>query len=343
MLRNSHNLARRTAVTSAFPRLGLKRNCKLEHMPMPSSDLAQDLDAMARDFAAMVNAGRDSSDRRVGIAQEGSGLFARQPVGASVREFPRPSRPADISDRYRSNQAASGRPWLGRLKSRAHAGFFKAALPTVMNSLQRLRPKTHSLDIPLRTVASVFLAVLIGVGALFAWQSYGISTTKSPNVTAEQAISTRSGQVSAATPQSVPVIQTEPPAAATPSPELVLQLEAMVRDLAVLRDSLAQLTAKQEQTSQKVVTLEAIAAKQEQMTQKIAALQALAAKQEQMAQDITMLQAVDEDIGQRLSSPPPSQAVPLPRSKKPPKQSTAQSTSAPHLAPVGLPFLQGSP
>ena len=75
-------------------------------------------------------------------------------------------------------------------------------------------------------------------------------------------------------------------------------------------------------------------------------LQALAAKQEQMAQDITMLQSADEDIGQRLSSPPVSEKVPLPRSKKPmvaPKQSTAQSTSAPHLAPVGLPFLQGSP
>jgi hypothetical protein len=47
-----------------------------------------------------------------------------------------------------------------------------------------------------------------------------------------------------------------------------------------------------------------------------------------------------------LSSPPVSEKVPLPRSKKltvAPKQSTAQSTSAAHLAPVGLPFLQGSP
>jgi hypothetical protein len=217
----------------------------------------------------------------------------------------------------------------------------------VMDSLQRLRPKAHSLDIPLRTVASVFLAALIGVGAIFAWQSHGISMTKPPDVTAEQEVSTRAGQVSAVTPQPALVTQTEPtPAAATTSPEVVLQLEAIVRDLAVLRDSLAQLTAKQEQTSQKVATLEAIAAKQEQMAQNIATLQALAAKQDQMAQDITMLQAADEDLGQRLSSPPLSQAVPLPRSKKPvvaPKQSSAQSTSAPRLAPVGLPFLQGSP
>ena len=313
---------------------------------MPPSDLAQDLDAMARDFAAMVHGGRNSSDRRVGMAREGSGHFARQPVGASVREFPRPSRPVDISERYRSNQSASDRPWIARLTSRAPAGFFKAALPMVMDSLQRLRPKAHSLDIPLRTVASVFLAALIGVGAIFAWQSHGISMTKSADVTAGQEVSTRAGQVSAAAPQPMPLTQTEPPAAATTSPELVLQLEAIARDLAVLRDSLAQLTAKQEQTSQRVATLEAIGAKQEQMAQNIATLQALAAKQERMAQDITMLQAVDEDISQRLSSPPLSQAVPLPRSKKPvvaPKQSSAQSTSAPRLAPVGLPFLQGSP
>jgi hypothetical protein len=314
---------------------------------MPPSDLAQELDAMARDFAAMVHGGRDSSDRRVGMAQEGSGLFARQPVGASVREFPRPSRPVDISDRYRSNHSASDRWWIARLTSRTPAGLFKAALPMVMNSLQRLRPKAHSLDIPLRTVASVFLAALIGVGAIFAWQSHGISMTKSPDVTAEQAVSTRPGQVSAATPQPVPLTQTEPaPAAATTSPEVVLQLEAIVRDLAVLRDSVAQLTAKQEQTSEKVATLQAIAAKQEQMAQNIARLQALAATQEQMAQDITMLQAADEDISQRLSSPPVSEKVPLPRSKKPmvaPKQSAASSAPAPGLAPVGLPFLQGSP
>jgi hypothetical protein len=314
---------------------------------MPPSDLAQDLDAMARDFAAMVHGGRDSPDRRVGTAQERAGLFNRQPVGASVREFPRPSRPVDISDRYRSNQAATERPWLGRLTSRAPAGFFKQALPIVMSSVQRLCPESHGLAIPFRTIASVFLAVFIGVGALFAWQSYGISMTKSPDVKAEQAVSTRAGQVSAATPQPALVTQSEPaPATATTSPELALQLEAMARDLTVLRDSLAQLTATQEQTIQKVTTLEAIAAKQEQMGQNIAKLQALAAKQDQMAQDITMLQSADEDISQRLSSPPVSEKVPLPRSKKPmvaPKQSAPRSESATRLEPVGLPFLQGSP
>jgi hypothetical protein len=326
--------------------LGLNRNYKLEQVTMPS-DLAQDLDAMARDFAAMVHDGRDSSARRVGMTQERSGYFGNQPKGASVREFPRPSRPVDISDRYRSNQSASDRPWLSRLTSGAPSGFFKQALPTVMNSLQRLRPESHGLAIPLRTVASVGLAVLIGVGAIFAWQSYGTSMTQSPDVKAGQADSTRADQVSTATPQLALVTQAEPaPAVARPSPDLAPQLEALARDLTVLRDSLAQLTARQEQTSQKVATLEAIAAKQEQMAQNIARLQTLVAKQEQMAQDITMLQAADEDIGQRLSSPPVNQAVPLPRSKKPmvaPKQSAPRSESATHLAPVGLPFLQASP
>jgi hypothetical protein len=314
---------------------------------MPPSDLAQELDAMARDFAAMVRGGRDSSDRRVGMAQEGSGVFARQPGGATVREFPRPSRPVDISDRYRSNQSASDRTWIGRLTSRTPAGL-KAALPMVMNSLQRLRPQSHSLDIPLRAIVSVFVAALMGVGAIFVWQSHGISIANSPDVvvTAGQAVLTRADQVSAASPQPAPITQTEPAPAAATSPELELQLETIVRDLAVLRDSVEQLTAKQEQTSQKVTTLQAIAAKQEQMAQNIARLQALAAKQEEMAQDITMLQAADEDISQRLSSPPVSQPVPLPHSKKPsvaPKRSAAPSASAPRLAPVGLPFLQGSP
>jgi hypothetical protein len=308
-------------------------------------ELARELDAMARDFAEMVHGGSDSSDRRVRMPRERSGHFGRQTDVASVGEFRRPSRPVDISDRYRSNQSGSKGSWIGRLTSRTRTGFFKEALPRVINSLQRLRPKSHSLAIPLRTVAGVFLAALIGVGAIFAWQSYGISMTKSPDVTAGQAVSTRADQLLAATPQPALVSRPEPaPAAAQPSPDLALQLEVMARDLTVLRDSLAQLTARQEQTGQKVATLETIAAKQEQMAQKIATLQALAAKQDQMAREMTMLQEADEDIGQRLSTPPLSQAVPLPRSKKPVVASkTARSDSAARLAPVGLPFLQASP
>ena len=59
-----------------------------------------------------------------------------------------------------------------------------------------------------------------------------------------------------AAPQSTPVTQTAPAlAAAAISPELV-RLE-VARDLAVIRNSLEQLAAKQEQMAQKIATLQA--------------------------------------------------------------------------------------
>src|SRR5207248_3934394 len=126
----------------------------------------------------------------------------------------------DISDRYSSNQLSSDRSWLDTLTFRAPTALFKAALPTLINSLQRLRPESHGLAIPLRTVASVFLAVLVGVGAMFVWQSYGTSMTQSPDVTAGQVASTRADQVGAATPQLALVTQAEPaPAVAKTSPD----------------------------------------------------------------------------------------------------------------------------
>jgi hypothetical protein len=70
-------------------------------------------------------------------------------------------------------------------------------------------------------------------------------------------------------PQSALVSQRSAPAAATTSPELA-QLEPMARDLTAMRRSFEQ----------------------------------LAAKQEQMAQTITTLQAVEQDIKQKMSSPP---------------------------------------
>ena len=100
-----------------------------------------------------------------------------------------------------------------------------------------------------------------------------------------------------AAPQSTPVTQTAPAfAAAAISPALV-RLDEVVRDLAVMRNSVEQ----------------------------------LAAKQEQMAQTIATLQAAEQDIIQTRSSPPPSGPVsPPPRKKarRPPKLA-AQSSSVP--------------
>ena len=101
-----------------------------------------------------------------------------------------------------------------------------------------------------------------------------------------------------ATPQSTPVTQTAPaPAAAVISPELV-RLE-VARDLAVMRNSVEQ----------------------------------LAAKQEQMAHNIATLQAAEQDIIQKRSSPPLSGPVSPPPRKKArrvaPRKLAAQSSSVP--------------
>jgi hypothetical protein len=84
--------------------------------------------------------------------------------------------------------------------------------------------------------------------------------------------------------------------AAATSAALVQQLKPLTLDLAIVRHSLEQLAAKMEQ---------------------------LAAKQEQMVQNIATLQAVEQDIGQKMSSPPQSRTV---SSRKPP-QPTAQSSA----------------
>ena len=105
-----------------------------------------------------------------------------------------------------------------------------------------------------------------------------------------------------AAPQSTPVTQTAPAlAAAAISPALV-RLDEVVRDLAVMRNSVEQLAAKQEQMAQTIATLQA-------------------AEQ----------QAAEQDIIQTRSSPPqPGPVSPPPRKKtrRPPKLA-AQSSSVP--------------
>ena len=243
------------------------------------------------------DAGRDSSDQCIGMAREGSDFSAGlRAVEPSMHVSPRPSG-------FKNDQFASDRPSIGR---------------RIFRSLVRF-----------------FIAALIGVGATLAWQSHGdeakeivrtwapslgwllsVSTTKSPpdvDVAAEQTGSPRAGQVSAqdaALPQPAPVNQTVPaPAAAATSPELVQQLEAIARDLAVVRHSVEQ----------------------------------LAAKQEQMAHNIAALQAAEQDIRQKMSSPPLSRAVPIPPRKNAPSvappQPAAQSSSVPRPAPLPQPRL----
>jgi hypothetical protein len=143
-----------------------------------------------------------------------------------------------------------------------------------------------------RALIRLSIGVLIGVSAALAWQSYGdearkLARTWDPSLAWLLPVSTLEsppdGQVSAqgaALPQSAPV--TQKPAPAVTSSELVQQLEPITRDLAAVRSSLEQLAVKQEQMAQNIATLQAV---------------------------------VEQDIKQRMSSPLPSQAVPLPPRK----------------------------
>jgi hypothetical protein len=227
-----------------------------------------------------ADAGRDSADEFIGTPWGGSDFSAGlRAVEPGIDVSPR-------SSDFKNDQFASDRPSIGRRTFRALARFS--------------------------------IAALIGVGATFGWQSHGdeakemvrtwvpslgwlssVSTTKSPpevDVAVVQTGPTPAGQRSAqdaALPQPALATQAVPaPAAAATSPASAQQLEAMARNLAVVRRSVEQ----------------------------------LAAKQEQMAQNIATLQAVEQDIREKMSSPPPSRSVRVPPRK-----------NAPRVAPPQLP------
>src|SRR5467141_3994533 len=141
-----------------------------------------------------------------------------------------------------------------------------------------------------RTLTRFFIAVIIGIGATLAWQSHGdaareMVVARVPTLAWLLSVSASKSPVVAATP-----------------PDPMQQLEPLASNLDVVRRSVEQ----------------------------------LAAKQEQMAQNIAALQAVEEDIRQKVSSPPPSQqAAPIPQYKPP--QPRAQSSSVPRQPPPAGP------
>jgi hypothetical protein len=140
----------------------------------------------------------------------------------------------------------------------------------------------------LRTLARLFIAVLIGVGVTLAWQSHGDE--------AKEMVRTRAPSLAWLLPVSTTKSPDGQESAAATSAELVQQFKPVVLDLAIVRHSLEQLAAKMEQ---------------------------LAAKQEQMAQSIATLQVVEQDISQKISSSSQSRAV----SPRKPLQPTAQSSA----------------
>ena len=116
-----------------------------------------------------------------------------------------------------------------------------------------------------RAVARFLFAVLLGVGATLGWQSYG----------------DKAGVIVRAWDPSLswllPVSTTGSPTAATTPPELVEQLKPMSLDLAIVRRSLEQLAANQNQ---------------------------FAAKQEEIARNVGTLQEVEQEIKQAVYAQP---------------------------------------
>ena len=153
------------------------------------------------------------------------------------------------------------------------------------------------------------IAVLIGVCATLAWQSYGdtaremLSTQVSWLRWVSPTTMTGSGQESAqnaAVQHSAPMPQVTAPPAASTAPELA-QLEPMARDLAAMRRSLEQ----------------------------------LAVKQEQMAEDIATLQTAEQEIKQKMASRPQALSdQPRKRPKPAGRLSPAQSPAMPPPPPV---------
>jgi hypothetical protein len=153
----------------------------------------------------------------------------------------------------------------------------------------------------LRTLTGFFIAVLIGIGATLAWQSHGDA--------ARNMIVARAPSLG----WLLSVSATKLPATAATAPDPVQRLEPLASNLDVVRRSVEQ----------------------------------LAAKQEQMAQNIATLQAVADDIRQRMSTTSPSppsqqQTAPIPQHKPPQpraQSSAVQSPSVPRPPPAGPPLL----
>ena len=132
----------------------------------------------------------------------------------------------------------------------------------------------------LRTLVRFSIAVLIGAGATLGWQSYGdaakeMLVARAPTLAWVLSVST-----------------TKSPDVAATSTDPMQQLAPLAFNLDIVRRSVEQ----------------------------------VAAKQEQMAQNIAALQAVEEDIRQKMSSTAPAQqaaSIPQPKPPQPKAHSSA--------------------
>jgi hypothetical protein len=150
-----------------------------------------------------------------------------------------------------------------------------------------------------RTLTRFSIAVLIGIGATLGWQSYGDA--------AKEMLVARAPMLGWV----LSVSTTKSPVVAATSIDPMQQLAPLASSLDVVRRSIEQ----------------------------------LAAKQEQMSQNIAALRAVQEDVRQKMSSTPPAPAeqaasIPQPKPPQPKAQSSAvQSSSVPRPPPAAGPQL----
>ena len=140
------------------------------------------------------------------------------------------------------------------------------------------------------------VAICIGVAAILAWQSYGEATkriiaTRAP----ELGWSSQTKQMKPPVVESkaVPVTHTAPetvtpkvPSAPSPDP---VQAQQMVQSLAALRESVEQLAARQESLAALAQTVDKVAA-----------------GQDQMVHQIDMLQSANQEILEKIPTPPPT-------------------------------------
>ena len=156
-----------------------------------------------------------------------------------------------------------------------------------------------------RAIVRFCIALLMGVGATLAWQSYGDEAKKTISIWVPalgRVLPAGGSAENTAVPQSAPLPQI--PRAAATSSDIMRQLEPIARDLAGAQRSLEQ----------------------------------LAARQEQIAQSTATLQAFEQDIINKLASSHQSPPVPLPRRK--PSHPAAQPSA---LKPASVPPASPSP
>jgi hypothetical protein len=171
-----------------------------------------------------------------------------------------------------------------------------------------------------RSVARFFIVALIGAGVTLAWQSHGEA--------AKQMLKTQAPSLAWLLPASTANSPSETQATSTAAQEL----KPIAADLAAVRRNVEQLAAQQEKMAARQ---QQIAEQQERMA---AQQQQIAAEQQaRISQSFAALQALEQEIKQKVSSPPPpSRTVATPpRAAQSP---AVQTSPTPAQPPAGRPL-----